>query len=74
MRDDGVGQIIRITERPKSRREVLATASGYGQTRVTLAAGVLGTPDGQAVIEAASDRQTLAYQRRRNRPRPTAGA
>ena len=45
------------------------TANDFGQTRVTLAAGALGTEDGMAVVAMAADRRALAYSTKRNKPR-----
>jgi len=66
---DGVGLVFDIQPRPGSRREVRMTANDFGQTRVTLAAGALGTEDGMAVVAMAADRRALAYSTKRNRPR-----
>jgi hypothetical protein len=66
----GEGLVVDVVELPKSRREVRITANDFGFTRVTLTAGMLGTPDGDAVIAAAADRRERAYSRKRNKPTP----
>lgn len=73
MSDDGLGAVIKVRDRPKSRRHLTVTASGFDQTNVTLAAGVMGTDDGIAVVRQAADREMLAMAPRRNKPRKVQG-
>lgn len=67
--DDGLGHVLKIVERPKSRRKVTATASDYGQEDVTLSAGLLGTSEGDAVIRLAMDRRARIYAKTAPKPR-----
>lgn len=73
MSSDGLGAVIKVRERPKSRRHLTVTASGFDQTNVTLAAGVMGTDEGIEVVRQAADREALAMAPRRNKPRRTGG-
>lgn len=70
MSADGIGLVLDIQDRPASRRELTVTANDFGQTKLTLAAGVIGTHDAQEVIRQAADRATLAMTPRRRKLRP----
>lgn len=65
------GQVLAIADKDQSRRELTVTTANYERTRITLAGGVLGTPDGLEVVDRASDLEAVALsdRRRRNRPR-----
>lgn len=70
MSDDGIGHVFAVAAKPRSRVEIRSTASDFGQTRITLNAGVLGTVDGAEVIRRASDVRTLTYSLTRPKRRP----
>lgn len=76
MKDDpSRGHVVDIGDKPASRREVTVTTSLTGITRVTLMPGLLGTPDGDAVLDLASDLHGIYLGNvRRNRPRPKRAA
>lgn len=71
MSGDGVGLVLNVEPRGQSRSRLTTTADDFGQTDVTLMAGVLGTEDGFEVIQQASRRRTLVYSQARPKPRRT---
>lgn len=74
MTDPSRGHVVGIGDKPRSRREVTVTTGLTGTTRVTLLPGLLGTPDGDAVLALASDLEGIYLgDARRNRPRVTRG-
>ncbi len=55
------GQILDVSDVTNSRRALRVTTQDYGVTRVTLMPGVLGTDEGLAVVDRASDLERLVF-------------
>ena len=62
--------VLRVDDATRDRQIVTVGTPRYGQARVVLMPGVLGTDDGDQVLRRASDPSgATALERRRGKPR-----